>query len=316
MTHDEALEALELAALDPAGLDRLMAGDTAMAGAVAGHLAGCSSCALELERLRGQVPLLRDVIATSPPADLRARTLDLVRAQGVARGGPVLRALPADAVPADAVPADMLAPVDVLAPDAAPVDVLAPVAALAAAASPLSSGAPSSIVPIRRSLTRSLPWVAGVAAAVVISIVATSALVGARIDEQLAARDAAIGQLSSVTAATLAISAEPDVERVVLAATDGSATAGTLLFSPSTTELVVVATDLAPPPVGSEYRCWVLRDGERQAVGKMFFGGTLAYWIGDVAALQDLTEGATFGVSLVQVGGPSVETDPVIAGDL
>ena len=305
MTHDEALEALELAALDPAGLDRLMAGDTAMAGAVAGHLAGCPSCALELEHLRGQVPLLRDVIATSPPADLRARTLDLVRAQGVARGGPVLRALPADA-----------APVDVLAPDAVPVDVLAPVAALAAAASPLSSGAPSSIVPIRRSLTRSLPWVAGVAAAVVISIVATSALVGARIDEQLAARDAAIGQLSSVTAATLAISAEPDVERVVLAATDGSATAGTLLFSPSTTELVVVATDLAPPPVGSEYRCWVLRDGQRQAVGKMFFGGTLAYWIGDVAALQDLTEGATFGVSLVQVGGPSVETDPVIAGDL
>src|SRR5688572_15592917 len=88
MEHDEALEALELAAVEPGGLDRLMAGDTTVAAAVAGHVAGCPSCAMELERLAAAAPLLRDVIRTTPPADLRARTLAFVEARGVVRGQP------------------------------------------------------------------------------------------------------------------------------------------------------------------------------------------------------------------------------------
>ena len=50
MDHDATREQLELAALEPDGLDRLMAGDTATAQAVAGHLAGCPSCAALLEQ--------------------------------------------------------------------------------------------------------------------------------------------------------------------------------------------------------------------------------------------------------------------------
>jgi hypothetical protein len=161
-----------------------------------------------------------------------------------------------------------------------------------------------------------LPWIAAIAAAVVISVVASAAIVGARLDAELAARDTQIAQLSAVTTATLSVTAEPDVERVALVSPDGAATAGSLLFSPSTTELVVVATDLAPAPAGQEYRCWVVRDGEREVVGKMFFGGDLAYWVGDVEAVAGLTEAATFGVSLVEVGGTSVDADPVISGDL
>jgi hypothetical protein len=291
MDHDEALEALELAALEPGGLDRLMAGDTTVAAAVAGHVAGCPSCAAELERLSAQVPLLRDVIRTTPPADLRARTLDLVQARGVARGAA------RDASP-QLEPAVHARPV--VLPDPAPVPAPAPVQAHVAT----------------RTARSVLPWIAAIAAAVVISVVASAAIVGARLDAELAARDTQIAQLSAVTTATLSVTAEPDVERVALVSPDGAATAGSLLFSPSTTELVVVATDLAPAPAGQEYRCWVVRDGEREVVGKMFFGGDLAYWVGDVAAVAGLTEAATFGVSLVEVGGTSVDADPVISGDL
>ena len=85
MDHDEALEALQLAAVEPGGLDRLMAGDTPQAAAIAGHLAGCEACTTELERLRRAVPLLRDVVRTTPPADLRERTLALVRERGLPR---------------------------------------------------------------------------------------------------------------------------------------------------------------------------------------------------------------------------------------
>jgi hypothetical protein len=301
MDHDEALEALELAALEPGGLDRLMAGDTTVAAAVAGHVAGCPSCAAELERLSAQVPLLRDVIRTTPPADLRGRTLDLVRARGVARG-PARGA--AGDVPPSVVPDGPAPPVLLPAP--------APAPAQASAAAPASVQAPVAA----RTARSVLPWIAAIAAAVVISVVASAAIVGARLDAELAARDAQIAQLSAVTTATLSVTAEPDVERVALVSPDGAATAGSLLFSPSTTELVVVATDLAPAPAGKEYRCWVVRDGEREVVGKMFFGGDLAYWVGDVEAVAGLTEAATFGVSLVEVSGTSVDADPVISGDL
>ncbi len=298
MDHDEALEALELAALEPGGLDRLMAGDTAVAAAVAGHVAGCPSCADELARLTAQVPLLRDTIRTTPPADLRARTLDLVRAQGVARGAAVepsrrgrrRRGRDDDRAPRPTPP------------------ILTPLpGADRAGRGPDGCGSSARGV---------LPWVAAIAAAVVISVVASSAFLGSRLDAELAARDTQLTQLSAVTAATIAVTAEPDVQRVELTATDGAATAGTLLFSPSTTELVVVATDLAPAPAGREYRCWVVQGGEREVVGKMFFGGDLAYWVGDVAALRDVTGEATFGVSLVEVGGTSLDADPVISGDL
>ena len=51
MDHEGTREQLELAAVEPGGLERLMAGDTATAQAVAAHLAGCASCSDELVRL-------------------------------------------------------------------------------------------------------------------------------------------------------------------------------------------------------------------------------------------------------------------------
>ena len=56
MDHDDVLEQLELAAVEPGGLERLMAGDTAMAAAVVAHLAGCDDCSEELRRLTRAAP--------------------------------------------------------------------------------------------------------------------------------------------------------------------------------------------------------------------------------------------------------------------
>jgi hypothetical protein len=86
MEHAEVRAALELAAVEPGGLDRLAAGDTHDAAVLAGHLAGCPACMDELTRLRRADMLLRPVLSTTPPPELRARTLAYVRAVGRPRG--------------------------------------------------------------------------------------------------------------------------------------------------------------------------------------------------------------------------------------
>jgi len=281
MDHDDTLEMLELAAVEPGGLDRLMAGDTPQAAAIAGHLAGCEACAGELEHLRRVVPLLRDVVRTSPSPELRGRALSFVRERGVSRA-----ISPEQAAPAPAL--------------------------LGAAALP-------AILPATHthgSRPTILPWMATIAAAVIVSVVATSVIVGGATDARIAEQQRAIAGLQAVSAATLEITGTADAKRVALTAVDGSATAGSLLFSPGSTRLVVVATGLTAPPTGQEFRCWVLVDGSRQPVGRMFFAGDLAFWVGDTPAVATLPAGSTFGVSLTQVGGPSVDADPVLVGQL
>lgn len=278
MDHDEVLEQLELAAVEPGGLDRLMAGDTATAAAIAGHLAGCPACADELERLRRAAPLLRDVVRTTPPPELRDRTLAFVRARGVDRPTASAQGIPAPTAGEPIQPA---------------------IVATGAAARPSV-----------------LPWLATIAAAVVISVVASTVIVTARLDDRLADQDRAIAGLEAVTMSTTTLAAQPDMQQVALTSTDGSPTTGSLMFSPSTTELVVVASGLTPPPEGMEYRCWVLSEGEREVVGKMYFADELAYWVGDTPGVASLAPGATFGVSLTEVDGSGTGADPVISGQL
>jgi len=300
MDHDEVLEQLELAAVEPDGLARLAAGDTVAAAAVAGHLVGCESCSEELRRLGRAAPLLRDVIRTTPPADLRERTLAFVRAH------------------ADAAQERTSEPVPVFRPIVAAAGLAgapAPTDAWPSGAAPGTATGEHAAAP-RAWSTRVLPWVATLAAAVVLSVAATSFLLGRQLDEGLATQAQAIEGLEKVTLATIAITADDDAQRVSLAATGGAATTGSLLFSPQTRLLVVVADGLAGPPAGREYRCWMEIDGQRTPVGKMFFAGDLAYWVGDTPEVGSAGPGTTFGVSLTDVGGSSLEADPVIAGQL
>jgi hypothetical protein len=117
-----------------------------------------------------------------------------------------------------------------------------------------------------------------------------------------------------VTIATLQVTAEDDARRVSLAGA-GSDLEGELVFSPSSTELVIIATGLTEPPAGQEYRCWVEKAGDRERVGKMFFGDDLAYWVGPVPAVQGLAGEARFGVTLVSLDGSTDGVD-VMVGDL
>jgi len=84
--HADVRAALELAAVEPGGLDRLEAGDTPDAAIVVGHLAGCATCLEEMARLRRAETLLRPAIAGAPDPALRGRTLAFVREVGVRRG--------------------------------------------------------------------------------------------------------------------------------------------------------------------------------------------------------------------------------------
>ena len=74
--HEEVRELLQLAAVEPGGLDRLEAGDTPAATMVVGHLAGCPDCLEEMARLRRAETLLRPdpgLGARSRPARADAR---------------------------------------------------------------------------------------------------------------------------------------------------------------------------------------------------------------------------------------------------
>jgi Anti-sigma-K factor rskA len=275
MDHDDVLEQLELAAVEPGGLERLTAGDTAMAAAVVAHLAGCDNCSEELRRLSRAAPLLRDVVRTTPPADLRDRTLAYVREHGRSRDATT-----------DAPDR----------PDGDGGDALA--------ATP--AGRPG-----RRS--RIPAWAAAVAAALVL-LVGSLAFFAGRADVER--YGSAVTALETVNQATLDLSGDPDARRVTLTSNDGGDTTATLLFSPSTTKLVVVASDLAQPPAGQEYRCWVEVDGQRVDVGRMFFADELAFWVGDTPEVSDLPDGTSFGVSLTDAGGSSLSADPVIVGEL
>src|SRR4051812_33562124 len=263
MEHDEGLDLLQDAAVEPGGLERLMAGDTPAAAVVAGHLAGCRDCSAELERLRRSVGVIRPIVRAVPPPELRQRTLDFVAAVGRPRA-PVAAASALAAVPAENVTME-----------------------------------PTVFAPSRPARPRMPPLrtPAALAAVLIVAVSGTGLFVAAGRDALVRDQAAEVEALGDVARWTLRIDAQPDARRVTLASANGGTTTGTLAFSPGTKELVVVAEALPRPPAGSEYRCWVEVNGARQPIGRMFFGGDLAYWVGPVGALASLPANAKFGVS-------------------
>ncbi len=288
MDHAEARELLEIAAVEPGGLDRLMAGDTPDSAALAGHLAGCPECAEELARIRRDATALRSVVRSLPPADLRQRTLSLVAAVGRDRGA------------------------------AAPARVRDVVGSPAGAAAPGPA-----IVGASPSRRASPAWLAAGAAVLIAAVAATGLLVGGQREGQVAALTAdlerradAVAALERVSAASLRVASEPDSAHVALAGTGDEAARGALLFSPATKELVVIAEGLVEPGPGREFRCWVEVDGQRRSVGRMFFADDLSFWVGPVEEVAGLPDGARFGVTLVDAAGDSLDGEAVLSGAL
>jgi len=311
MDHDATREQLELAALEPGGLDRLMAGDTAASQAVAAHLAGCPSCSDELARLSVVSNLVREAVRELPAPGLRDLILSAIRSGGVARSQSASTVSPVSPVSPASPVSLQESPLPLHESTASPAPLHA------SPVSPVSTASRvSSVSPVPRSGRPSWGWVATIAAIIAVSVVTTTFIVGGRADAELAAQADTVAALEEVITATDAIDAQPDAENVTLSGTTDPTVEGSLDFSPSTTQLVVVATGLTPPPAGQEYRCWVQSGGVRQRVGRMFFSTDLAYWVGSAPVVAGLSGAAVFGVSLVDVAGPGVETDPVLLGAL
>ena len=291
MDHSEVRELLEDAAIEPDGLERLMAGDTPAASIVAGHLAGCPDCADELERLRRSVALIRPAVRAVPPPELRERTLAYVAAVGRPRGAAT------DARPSPLARAGEPRVAETEAPVSAPVPLAANrrVDGIAAAAALPALGAAG-----RRSR---LGWLATMAAALIVAVSGTALLVNASSESRAGALSAEIEALGDVTRWTLRVDSQTDVRRLQLASATNDATSASLVYSPSSTELVIVADQLAPPAAGKEYRCWIEIGGRRSSIGRMFFGGNLAYWVGKVSQVAGAAPGTRFGVSLVDING-------------
>jgi hypothetical protein len=167
-------------------------------------------------------------------------------------------------------------------------------------------------------------WIAAIAAAVVLSVAATAAILTAQNRDAVAERDALLARqgetvdaLATVASWGVRVGGEPDAKTVRLTSPAGGDASATIVFSPATRQLVVVAHRLDEPATGAELRCWVEVNGERRSVGRMFFGGGLAYWVGDVDALADLDAGARFGISPWDAsGGSGGGSSPVLEGEL
>jgi hypothetical protein len=167
----------------------------------------------------------------------------------------------------------------------------------------------------------SLGWAASLAAVVVLSVVSSAWIVGGRLDAQLADADAAIQEqdraiagLTMLSDWTLRLSADADAGRARLASSSDAAPTGTVLFSGDTRELVMAASGLTPPPAGSQYRCWIETEGDQVLIGQMYFAGELAYWVGEVDALDGVSA-ATFGVSLVDEESSGLDGPVVLRGE-
>jgi hypothetical protein len=287
MDHADALELIEIAAAEPGGLERLAAGDTADASIVAGHLAGCPSCAEALVRTTRTAEVARAVIRELPDPDLRARTLAFVREVGRDRSGVATAA--SSAVEPGAVA--------FVAAEAAAVVDRAPAVA--------------SITPFGGAPARRRPWLAvGLAAAVVVAAVLGFAAGGAVRPPAGDSED--LANAVAVMEATIRIAARPDAVSIALAPAGGGTAAGVVLYSPAGGELAMLVTGLAPVTDGATYACWVEVGGSKRRIGVVYANGRTGSWAGPVAGLDGLPPGSTFGVSMVPAGAQS--GTPVLTG--
>jgi hypothetical protein len=273
-----AREAMEIAAVEPGGLARLMAsplpdqaapggsthvlaGEDVPAAAVAAHIDTCAECTAELARLRAIAALLGDAIAPTPPADLRARTLALVAQVGRERPEPV---------------------------------------------------------PTRRARrTRLAVGVLALAAVFVLAIGATALVAGSIARSDVAAERARTAALAATAESALALMADPSAIHIPMRDGAGAAV-GMAVVVPRTYDATVVAVGLPEPPAGHEYACYIVLDGERILVGRMADGGAAYAWVGTIEALSGVAPGAVggYGVLLVPAGSTSTEGTPVLSGSL
>jgi len=271
-------EALEIAAVEPHGLEILAEARTPEDAAVVGHVAACAECAAEAARLREIAALLRSGFAPSPSPDLRDRTLASVGAVGRPRGQAARAPAPAPVAPTPVAPARRGRPVRIALAGLAMAAVV--VVAIGVTAF-VSTGA------VRSELASERDRAA-----------------------QLAGRAAtALRVLDDPAAIRIPMSGPGGVSGTAVISTSGygGGIAG-----------AVVAPGLPAAPAGSEYVCYGVIDGQRRFVGRMAGDGTMHAWAGSLDAFANARPGSVgeYGVLLVPAGSGSVDGVPVMKGSL
>jgi hypothetical protein len=186
-------------------------------------------------------------------------------------------------------------------------------AARATRATRATRGATAPAPIVRRPSRRTLVGWLGLAASIVV-------LAGAGVVtlDQVSQRHAAQAEsraLSSALAAVDRVLAAPEHWVVELRNPAGRG-AGSISWSSN--DLVVLTTALAPPPAGQEYQCWLREPDSGAVVGKMYFAGRTAYWIGslDEWATFRIGPDTRFAVTLSPIGGGASNDPEVLSADL
>jgi Anti-sigma-K factor rskA, C-terminal len=151
-----------------------------------------------------------------------------------------------------------------------------------ARASDVASTAASMVSPGRPRLL--VAWLG--AAAAMVALVAAGLFafdqVNHRVDAESDAR-----ALASALAAVDRVLAAPE-HRVAQLRDSAGLASGSISWSGS--DLVVLTTALAEPPADRQYLCWLMEPEGGAVIGRMYFAGRTAYWIGS------LDEWATFRI--------------------
>jgi len=118
--------------------------------------------------------------------------------------------------------------------------------------------------------------------------------------------------LAQAMAAVDRVLAEPQ-HRVVALTTPAGGAGGSISWTRH--DLVVLTTALEAPKPGEVYRCWLNNDGTGWAIGKMYFAGSTAYWVGSLDEWASFEIGPTtqFRVSLEPPGAdPGTRSGPIV----
>jgi hypothetical protein len=274
----EALAALEVAAVEPHGLERLAEGHTPEDAAVVAHVSACAGCAAEAARLREIAALLRAGLTPVASPDLRDRTLAYVHSVGRPRGADAAAAGGRDRLATPTLP------------------------------TPASRGRRLALAGLAMA---AVVVVAVGASALVSTGVVRSELAAERERSALLARKSAIALrlLDDPKAIRIPMTGSGGASGVAVISPSGYAGG----FAGA-----VVAENLPAAPAGSEYVCYVVIDGQRRLVGRMAEDGTMHAWAGPLDAFADARPGSVgeYGVLLVPRGSDSVDGAPVVAGSL
>jgi hypothetical protein len=151
-------------------------------------------------------------------------------------------------------------------------------------------------------------------AAAVFALLAAGSFVAADMQGQLDRTRQEAAHLHDLYAEIETLLQQPTA-RLVALQTEAGTPGGALVLDATSQRIAVLSDDLPPPPSGMEYRCWVEANGQRQAVGRMWFESGLAYWAGKNESIAAWPAGTSFGVSLEEIDQPASEP-AVLSGQL